>query len=242
MPMWFSSRRRRPSPEDGEDGFTLIEMMVALAMSAIVLTALAGGVFGALRAVTVQKARTQGNEVATLGIESLQRLPYDELGNCAPPANPPDGLERPAKPAAGCPIAPSALSPFPAAGGQDPCSPTLAIAGTGTFVRSTYTCSRQNITYKVERHIAWSNLEETAKRLAVMVSWTDQVGPHTVSQQSSLRAPGLAEIAGLASPTITSVTLTPTIGLSANGSLSSDVALTAKTTGLSAGASTLKLA
>ena len=66
-----------------DGGFTLVEMMVTLAVSAVVLTALAGSLFGSLRSLTVQKARTQGNEVATLGIESLQRLPYDELGNCA---------------------------------------------------------------------------------------------------------------------------------------------------------------
>src|SRR5437763_11223637 len=74
-----------------EAGFTLIEMVVAVGLSAIVFTALAASLAGALRTVQVQKTRTMANEVATQGIEDLQRFKYSNLGLCAAPTRPNGG-------------------------------------------------------------------------------------------------------------------------------------------------------
>ena len=70
---------------EGCEGFTLLELMVALAISTIVLVALGSTLGAALKVAGLQKTRTQGNEVATQAIEDLQQLDYDHLGVCAPP-------------------------------------------------------------------------------------------------------------------------------------------------------------
>jgi len=49
--------------------------------------------------------------------------------------------------------------------------------------------------------------------MAVFVDWTDPVGKHEVSQQSSLRAPDQAAITGISPPSFTATpTATPTPG------------------------------
>ena len=68
-----------------EEGFTLIEMVIALAIGAVAFTALAAVLMVSLKAVAVQKTRTRANEIATQGIEDLQRFDYDHLGLCAAP-------------------------------------------------------------------------------------------------------------------------------------------------------------
>lgn len=233
------ARRDRSGRARAEDGFTLVEMVVTIALAAIVMLALAGALAGSLRSLAVQKARTQGNEVATLSIESLQNLPYDALGVCAPAPGAPDGLDDPAPPAGGCPPGSSESNP---GWGEHPCRTTAPTPSSAGFIRSSYTCVRNNITYDVRRYVAWGDLAQTAKRLAVFVKWTDTVGPHEVSQQSSLRAPGAQDIAGLSSPKITersvagSVANNPSsVPLTAAGNPAVPVALTAKTSGLAAG-------
>src|SRR5437763_1692732 len=73
---------------DGEDGFTLIEMVIAIGLSAVIFTGLAFSLGSSLRTMQLQKSRTLANEVATQGIEDLQRLPYSSLGLCAAPTRP----------------------------------------------------------------------------------------------------------------------------------------------------------
>jgi prepilin-type N-terminal cleavage/methylation domain-containing protein len=176
----------------GGGGFTVLELMVALAISAIVLVALGTTLAAALRLAGLQKARTQGNEVATQAIEDLQRLDYDHLGVCAPPPGPaPAGLGDPVY-LANC-TSPTYAQPCAAVSGQVPAA--------------SYTCVRLGISYQVRRYIAWGDSAHTVKRLAVLVDWTDQVGAHQVSQQSSLRSPDQGSVIGLAPPsfTVTSV-------------------------------------
>src|SRR5438093_13061369 len=81
----------RAQRHDG--GFTLLEMVVAIALGAFAFAAIGAIFMSGLKALSVQKQRTQGNEVATKAIEDLQRFSYDKLGLCtAPPGTAPDGL------------------------------------------------------------------------------------------------------------------------------------------------------
>src|SRR2546427_784597 len=76
-----------------ERGFTLIEMVVAIAIGAVAFTALAGVLGASLQTLAGQKSRTRANEIATEGIEDLQRFDYDHVGLCAPPGGTaPSGL------------------------------------------------------------------------------------------------------------------------------------------------------
>jgi prepilin-type N-terminal cleavage/methylation domain-containing protein len=176
----------------GDEGFTLVEMLVALAISTIVLLALAGTLGAALRVAGLQKTRTQGNEITTQAIEDLQRLDYDHLGVCAPPSGTaPAGLTDPVY-----------LANCSSAAYEQPCAPT-----TGQIPASSYTCTRLGIAYQVRRYVAWGDGNHTSKRIVVLVDWTDQAGAHQVTQQSSLRSPDLGSVVGLAAPafSVTSV-------------------------------------
>jgi prepilin-type N-terminal cleavage/methylation domain-containing protein len=66
------------------DGFTLVELLVALMIATIALVALAFTLAAALKVAGLQKTRSQANEIATQAIEDLQRLDYDHLGVCSP--------------------------------------------------------------------------------------------------------------------------------------------------------------
>jgi type II secretory pathway pseudopilin PulG len=189
------NRLRRGRADSGDGGFTLVELTVAMGLAAFVFAGLAAVMLGGLRSLAVAKARTQGNEVATQAIEDLQRYSFAELGLCATPAStPPSGLTDVVLLQGGC----------DGATVEDSC-----VNQAGTAISSGYTCPRNNITYNVKRYIAWSDTQHTSKRLAVFVTWNDTVGTHTVSQQSSVRSPGVANIVGLSPPSLSNPSVGP---------------------------------
>ena len=223
-----------------EDGFTLIEMTIAIGLSAVIFTGLAFSLGSSLRTMQLQKSRTLANEVATQGIEDLQRLPYSSLGLCGAPTRP------------GNQPAPTGFSSVITlnctnASLEEPCTPTtFSPALTATPVpRESYTCTRSNIPFTVSRYVAWGDAGQTGKRLAVVVDWSDRVGAHQVSQQSSLRAPDAAAVIGLTPPAFSSAfppTANPSnVWVDPNGNLvdssgaPTSLLLNATTTGTSTG-------
>jgi len=205
----------RRDETDVEGGFTLIEMTVAIALTGFVFLALAASLMAAMRSLAIAKARTRGNEVATQGIEDLQRFGFSQLVLCSSPVNPPADLTDPVLVQGSCNNAPV----------EDSCVNT-----SGTAISYSYTCTRNNIVYNVSRYIAWSDDTHTSKRLAVFVNWNDAVGNHTVSQQSSVRAPGLASVIGLSppvlsNPLVSGSTGNVTVNLNGSSQLTSDIAL-----------------
>ncbi|MEO7836735.1 MAG: prepilin-type N-terminal cleavage/methylation domain-containing protein, partial [Acidimicrobiales bacterium] len=226
-----SLRPTMPSRRD-EGGFTLIEMTISLTIMAVIALALGGVLHSGLRALGAAKARTQGNEVATQGIEDLQRYGFNDLGLCGShtPSAPPAGL-------ADLAMLPNCPTPVPA---YD-CNAAVG----GAVPLAQYTCRRNNVDYTVRRYVAWVDPVHTTKRLAVFVDWDDLVGNHQVSQQSSLRAPDQGAIVGLAPPAFTSpppsATASPnTLVLAADGTLpaGSTITLSAATLNMNGAAST----
>lgn len=222
---------RRAKAERAEGGFTLVEMVVTVAVLAVIFLAVAGVLESGLRALAAAKARARGNEIATQGIEDLQRFSFNNLGFCSDPATPePAGLEDEVE-----------LACNGTYHEEFPCDPS---ATAGTVPRPTYTCRQNNIEYSVKRYIAWVDGLRTTKRLAVYVEWDDLAGRHQVSQQSSLRAPDQSAITGLAPPTFTTtpavIPPSPTpFSLTAEGRISSgSVQIEAQTSNLSGPATT----
>lgn len=230
--------RRPTETAPAEAGFTLIEMTIAIALSAFIFLALAMTLGGALRAAQVQKTRTLANEVATQGIEDLQRFKYANLGLCQGPTRPfnlaaPTGFESVIT--VNCTNATV----------EQPCTPTTFVpALTAQPVpQESYVCTRSNVAFTVSRYVAWGDQTQTGKRLAVVVDWVDSAGRHQVSQQSSLRAPDAAAIIGVAPPAFSTAfppTANPsTAWVDANGNIvtsggaQSSLSLSATTTGLS---------
>lgn len=204
--------RLRPRRQESDDqGFTLVELVIAIGLIGVVFAAVAGIMTSSLRALSVQKARTQGNEVATQAIEDLQRRTFDGLVLCIQPeGTPPAGLDKWVE-GAGCPAGVNQSY------GEDPCNGT----NPGQAPKAQYTCTRVGIEFLVKRYIAWVDEGQTSKRLAVFVTWRDAAGVHEVSQQSSLRAPNAQSVIGLARPTLYNATATDKVSLNDDGSLQS---------------------
>ena len=69
-------------------GFTLVELLVVISITAFVFLALASLLAGAAKSLSIAKTRSQANEVATQGIEDLQRYDFNDLGVCSGAADP----------------------------------------------------------------------------------------------------------------------------------------------------------
>lgn len=229
--------RRRAGDAAAADGFTLIELVIAMSLGAVVFASLAALMGSGIKTLSIEKARAQANEIATQAIEDLQRFDYDHLGVCATAPTPPADLSDPAV-LASCPTTgqaagwtpgqPSTVQPSPPY--EQPCAPS-----SGTVPMTVYDCTANNRTYHVTRYVAWGDAAQSQKRLAVFVTWTDQVGSHQVSEQSSLRSPSPASLIGVAPPSFTSASVSPGQGIpiGSDGTLQSTINLTAQTAGLS---------
>jgi prepilin-type N-terminal cleavage/methylation domain-containing protein len=223
---------QRARSEKEQDGFTLIELVIAIAISAFAFLALATMLAGTLKALAIGKARAQGNETATQAIEDLQRFDFNDLGVCSGAADP-----APAIPAN---LAGLTAVDLPNCSGtvvyEQPCAAPAGTLTSFAVPRQSYTCVRNRITYTVNRYIMWADPAlHTGKRLAVYVSWTDQVGTHQVAQESSLRSPNAASVIGLAPPQFVSVSASPAnVQIEADGASGSTIALSASTNGLTA--------
>lgn len=213
-----------------------MEMAVSVSLMAVIALALSGVLHSGLRALGAAKARAQGNDITTQGIEDLQRYGFNELGLC--------GTHTPSTPPAG--LGDLNMLPNCPAAAALPAYDCNSAVGTSVPLAQ-YNCSRNNIQYTVRRYVAWGDALRTTKRLAVYVEWTDLVGRHVVSQQSSLRSPDQAAIVGLEPPRFTtplpSATTAPTtstLALAADGTLpsGSTITLSAASDNLKSAAST----
>ncbi|MGH9263984.1 MAG: type IV pilus modification PilV family protein [Acidimicrobiales bacterium] len=63
----------------GEDGFSLVEVLVAMALFGLVLAALTGALISSARSIGDQRLRTAATRVATDHLETLRAVPFDEL-------------------------------------------------------------------------------------------------------------------------------------------------------------------
>jgi prepilin-type N-terminal cleavage/methylation domain-containing protein len=222
----------RPDVEAREDGFTLIELVMVIAITSFAFLALATMLGGTLKSLSVGKTRAQANELATQGIEDLQRFDYNDLGVCPGAADP-----SPAVPTSLTGLSPVVL-PNCGAGGvvyEEPCTSAGSFA-TLAVPRQTYVCTRNNVAYRIDRYVMWADAGQTGKRLAVLVSWTDSVGGHQVTQESSLRSPDAASVIGLQPPQLVSVSVAAPnpVLIDTDGTLLSALTFNATTLGVTA--------
>ncbi len=215
-----------------QDGFTLVEMLFVIAITAVAFLGLAAMLAGASKSLATAKTRSQANEVATQGIEDLQRYDFNDLGLC-PGASDPAPATIPAS-LAGLTTVQLANCSSGSLVYEEPCSPPTATLSSFAVPRQTYTCTRNGITYDVNRYVMWADTAHTAKRLAVYLGWTDSSGKHQVAQESSLRSPNAASVIGLTPPQFVSaaVTAPDPVVIAADGTLQSTMTFTASTSGL----------
>jgi len=71
-------QRRRD--RKGDEGFTIVEVMVAMSVFAVLATAFAATLSASLRSLSSSKARTQAEQLASSQLEEMRRVAYDDLG------------------------------------------------------------------------------------------------------------------------------------------------------------------
>ena len=216
-----------------EGGFTLVEMLFVISITAFVFLGLAAMLAGTAKGLVSAKTRSQANEVATQGIEDLQRYDFNDLGLCS-------GVSDPAP--ATTPASLTGLTTVQLANCssgsivfEQPCTPPSGTLTSFAVPRQTYTCTRSGITYNVSRYVKWADAAHTAKRLAVYLEWTDSAGNHQVAQESSLRSPNAASVIGLTPPQFVNVSVSAPdpVVIADDGTLQSTMTFTATTNGLS---------
>lgn len=85
-------RRRFSAHTTEDDGFTLVEMSVALAVLAVLAMAFASQLFATYKVYAGSKEHTIAEQIATSQIEAGRALAYDDLGTS--PGNPPGPIPR----------------------------------------------------------------------------------------------------------------------------------------------------
>ena len=198
----------------GDDGFTLIEMSIALIVLAIAMAALAAALISGFVSAQKADARTRGNQLAAQRIENLQSVDWGQLGMYKDDAT-----------AAGV-----WNSGIDAASGESivKIADTTPSPAPSDMVRATSTQTIKGTTYTVRAMVTWRGSSAAspndgttfaAKRLSVTVSWTARGSTQTL-RLADFRAPTSKEMRSPASA------VTSPIGMS-NGSAAPNQTLSA---------------
>jgi prepilin-type N-terminal cleavage/methylation domain-containing protein len=177
---------RRPGESQDDCGFTLLEMMMALLLLALVLAALAPAFYGLLRATSVTSQRSVADGVAVTATEQLRSVPYDEVGFYTTPT--------------GCPSTNAVVL------GSSVSDPLTQMATTQTV---------GNVSYAIQRCVNWVDSSIAGDTLAykqavVTVSWKSTGVAMSVSQTSALYPGGQSAYSGPENDYIPGVTTTTT--------------------------------
>src|SRR5689334_20307787 len=73
-------RSRAGNPNRGEGGFTIVEVVAAIAVLAMVSAPLAGSFWAAIRTAGVASHRSDGAAIASREIEGMRAVPYAQVG------------------------------------------------------------------------------------------------------------------------------------------------------------------
>jgi prepilin-type N-terminal cleavage/methylation domain-containing protein len=202
---WFRKRGFFALRHTEESGFTIVELVISMALLAIVAAPLAGVFWSAIRTAGSAAHRTDGSSVASREIEAMRAVPYAQVGfyDDQSPALPPGapvgttsvslGATSPAPGNPGSPLI-QPLTPDPnAASGYAP-DPNPNNANPVTY---------GGVIFNVQRYVVWSdakdptqNYSNAYKKLTVIVTWTDQAGSHIAREDSLLYPGGLGVYAG----------------------------------------------
>ena len=87
----WAARRRigegdRADGDRADSGFTVVELIVALSIMAIVMAGLAPALDAALQTASIGNRRTAANGLATAAIEQMRSVSYPTVGYTAEPA------------------------------------------------------------------------------------------------------------------------------------------------------------
>lgn len=189
-------RNARPYAEPHrnlDEGFTLIEVVVALGLLAMMMTSMAALFYSALKVATSNNLRTKATAVATRELESFRVGRYDQVGFYSGQAGYVASFEG---------------------------RPTVTLGSTapaGALYAPTGTVTVGNTALTVQRQLVWAdapvpsapNLSEAYKKSVVIVTWQDQGITRTVRQDSIIYPGGRGPYSGPGSGATTTTTTAP---------------------------------
>jgi prepilin-type N-terminal cleavage/methylation domain-containing protein len=212
-----SRDRRAPYGRHSEGGFTILELVISMALLAIVAAPLASVFWSAIRTAGSAAHRTDGSSIASREIEGMRAAPYAQVGFYQDQPGfvtvTPDGLTSVSlgttSPASGL-LVPQMQPETPDPSAATGYAPDPTPANASPILMG-------GVKYSVTRYIAWVDAKDATttysqayKRLSVIVVWTDQAGTHTVEQDSVLYPGGLGTYQGaMGGPASTTTTTSP---------------------------------
>jgi len=165
--------RRGQCNRGDESGFTVVELVIALALMAIVMAGLAPAIDGALQAAATTNHRTEADGLAVAAIEQWKSIPYAEVGFSGPAP-------------AYCTTA-NPASPFNAYATADTAVTTAQ--PNSLVTNQTLNFAPDSVQYTVQSCVYWANASisgdtDAYKQTVAAVSWTDSAGAHAISEES----------------------------------------------------------
>jgi prepilin-type N-terminal cleavage/methylation domain-containing protein len=177
-----------------DEGFTIIEVVAALAIIAVAFAALTTVFWAGLRTAGVSSIRSRGTAVATRETEAIRAVPYGEIGFYADQAGYVSSF-------GGSPTA--KLADTTPAG----LTPRLQPVGTVTVGPKTFDVARY-ITL-VDASDGSSTFTMAYKKTTVIVTWRDDGGQHTIRQDSIVYPGGLGPVTTAPPATVTTIATPP---------------------------------
>ena len=199
-----------------EDGFTIIELVVSMAVLAMVMAPLASVFWSSMRTAGAAAHRTDGASIASREIEGMRAVPYSQVGfyDDQPGVSATfEGLTTvslgASSPSSGASVPhmqpqtpdPSAATGF--APDSDPANASPIVQG--------------SVKFSVRRYVVWTDAQgasstytQAYKRLTVVVTFTDQAGAHSVRQDSLLYPGGQGTYQGAMGGTTSTAPTTTT--------------------------------
>jgi prepilin-type N-terminal cleavage/methylation domain-containing protein len=180
---WLARRSFRASRS--EDGFTIIEMMIALFLFAVGIVAVTSVFLAGLKTATVSQNRARALALAARDTEAFHALPYCSVGYSSTQL----GGSTTWTDLLDTKTYTNVVVGNPLAAERAPSGPAE-------------TSFTGNQTYNFERHVLWADApvvgtgttdNQAYKRTVVIVNWKDQVGTHSVRHDSFLYPGGLGQ-------------------------------------------------
>jgi len=205
--------RRVAHKDESEAGFTIVELVVALAILAMTMAPLCGVFWSAMRTAGVAAHRTDGASIASREIEAMRAIPYAQVGFYADQTGYAGTYEGHTTVSLGS-TSPSSGALTPKIQPQQPDPNAAAGYAPDPDPENASAIVQGGISYSVARKIVWINAQDESstytqayKRLTVIVTWNDRAGSHNVRQDSILYPGGQGKFNGaMGGPTTTSTT------------------------------------
>ena len=193
---------------DTDAGFTLVEMVIALTLMAMVMSGAGIVLFGSMRALTSARERSTFVEIATAEMDALRAVPYNLQGVASTDASYsaayPSALFDSHDRVTACtpPVTP------------DPTCPALPLAPAAVTTVTTSPVTGIILPYTIRRWVTWTDAAggttHVFKRLTVQVEWTERNLPTRTFRLSSVIYPGGLGSAGANHVPVVTATGAPT--------------------------------